>query len=129
MKNKRREFINLLPYILVGGFSYPISKFLLFSEEPNRRFSLPIKEIKDGITYLNPSQMFLYKNKNKITIYDAHCTHMGCILKFNTQTKQFNCPCHQSRFDIDGTKLKGPAKRGLDRIDFRVRDGVVFVGV
>ena len=112
---------------MVGGFSYPLTKFLFFSDKPNRKFSLPIKKIKDGITYLKPSQTFIYKNEDKITIYDAHCTHMGCILKFNEEIKQFNCPCHQSRFDIDGERLRGPAKRGLDRVEFRVRNRVIFV--
>jgi len=128
VKNKRREFINLLPYILVGGFGYPISKFLFFNDKPNRRFSLAVKEIKDGITYLKPSQTFIYKNQNQITIYDAHCTHMGCILKFNEEKNQFNCPCHQSRFDVDGIKLRGPAKRDLDRVDFKIKNRTVFVG-
>ena len=127
-KKIRRKFINLLPYILVGGFSYPLTKFLFFSEKPNRKFSLPIKEIKDGITYLKLSQIFIFKFQDNIKIYDSHCTHMGCILNFNSQTKQFNCPCHKSRFDIDGTKLKGPAKRDLDRVEFKIKNKTLYVG-
>lgn len=124
----KRKFINLLPYILAGGFTYPVSKFLFFSDNPNIKIVLPLKNINDGITNIQKSQIFVYKKENQIDVYDAHCTHMGCILNFNNKTEQFNCPCHKSRFDIDGTKLKGPAKRDLDKIAFKIKNKTLFIG-
>ena len=43
------------------------------------------------------------------------CTHLGCILRFNSAEGSWDCPCHGSRFDIDGTVLEGPATRPLQR--------------
>ena len=126
--NSRRNFVKLLPYALAGGFAYPIGKFIFFSDNPNQKIVLPLKNINDGITHLKQKQVFVYKKDNKIDIYDAHCTHMGCILNFNNKTNQFNCPCHKSRFDIDGTKLKGPAKRDLDKIAFRIKNKTLYIG-
>lgn len=128
LNSKRRNFVKLLPYALVGGFTYPISKFIFFSDNPNKKISLPLKNINNGITHLKEKQIFVYKKDDKIDIYDAHCTHMGCILNFDNQTKQFNCPCHKSRFDIDGTKLRGPAKRDLDKIVFKIKNKTLYVG-
>ena len=128
LRKKRREFLGFLPYVLVGSFSYPIGKFLFFSDNPDIKISLSLKNIDNGVTYLKQSQIFVYKKDEQIIVYDAHCTHMGCILNFNKEKKQFNCPCHKSRFDIDGTKLKGPAKRDLDRIIFKIKDKTLYIG-
>jgi len=128
LNHKRRNFVKLLPYTLVGGFTYPLGKFLFFSDNPNQKIVLPLKNINDGITYIQKSQIFIYKKENKLDIYDAHCTHMGCILNFNQAKQQFNCPCHQSRFDIDGTKLRGPANRDLDKIVFKIKSKTLYVG-
>jgi Rieske Fe-S protein len=45
------------------------------------------------------------------------CTHMGCLLRFNSAERSWDCPCHGSRFAVDGSVLEGPAVRPLDRRD------------
>jgi len=37
------------------------------------------------------------------------CPHMGCALKYNAQERSWDCPCHGSRFDENGTLLDTPA--------------------
>ncbi|WP_199433428.1 FAD-dependent oxidoreductase [Qaidamihabitans albus] len=43
------------------------------------------------------------------------CTHLGCLVRFNGAERSWDCPCHGSRFDVDGAVLEGPAVRPLQR--------------
>jgi glycine/D-amino acid oxidase-like deaminating enzyme/nitrite reductase/ring-hydroxylating ferredoxin subunit len=43
----------------------------------------------------------------------ADCTHLGCRLTFNTAERSWDCPCHGSRFDVDGRVIQGPAVTNL----------------
>jgi len=45
------------------------------------------------------------------TALSLTCTHLGCTLE--QKTDNFSCPCHGSRFDVNGKVLHGPATKGL----------------
>lgn len=45
----------------------------------------------------------------KLHSISARCPHMGCELAWNPDEKSWDCPCHGSRFDVDGKLLDNPA--------------------
>ncbi len=52
------------------------------------------------------------EHKKKHFVYTT-CPHMGCSLIFNEQEKTWDCPCHSSKFSIDGKCLKGPSTKDI----------------
>ncbi len=55
------------------------------------------------------------------------CTHLGCLPPWVDTNGQFECPCHGSKFNLDGSYIEGPAPRSLDRFRTTItfEDGTV----
>jgi nitrite reductase/ring-hydroxylating ferredoxin subunit len=50
-------------------------------------------------------------------IHSALCTHLKCVVQWNSAEKSWDCPCHGSRFDPYGKVLNGPAITDLEPIE------------
>ena len=59
---------------------------------------------------------FVVKNQGKVDVFAINCSHLGCSVALNTDAKTFDCPCHGSRFHLDGTVLHGPAAYPLSHL-------------
>jgi hypothetical protein len=59
-----------------------------------------------------------------ITELSAACTHVGCIVHWNSFEKCWDCPCHGSQFQPDGTVLNGPAITPLATVHKAEKDTV-----
>jgi len=56
---------------------------------------------------------------------NAVCTHLGCVVPWNKDAKQFQCPCHGSRYDFSGKVVRGPAPLSLALAHAEDADGKV----
>lgn len=57
---------------------------------------------------------------DEVHAVSSTCTHMGCLVSFNDVEREWECPCHGSRFALDGSVVQGPATSPLRR-----RSGIV----
>ena len=67
-------------------------------------------EIIDGIKYAIYTDIDGVKHK---VVYK--CPHLGCNLIFNEIDKTWDCPCHGSRYDIDGNVIQGPSSYSIKK--------------
>lgn len=52
--------------------------------------------------------------------FSAVCTHSGCLIN-KVADGTIDCPCHGSKFSLDGAVVNGPATRPLDTISVEVQ--------
>jgi len=71
----------------------------------------------DGKTYA------AYRDeKSELHLLSPVCPHTGCTVAWNPSEVSWDCPCHGSRFDIEGNLLNGPAMSGLEKIQINKPD-------
>ena len=67
--------------------------------------------------------MAVYRDTSGI-LHAVHpaCTHINCHVTWNNTEKSWDCPCHGSRFDMDGKVLTAPARKNLQPIALGAQD-------
>lgn len=63
---------------------------------------------KENVIFEKGLATYIDEKNVKHTVYNK-CPHLGCSLIFNEIEKTWDCPCHGSRFDIDGKPIFGPS--------------------
>lgn len=81
------------------------TRYILNKINPNMSYYDDNVKIK----FINGKRCGIYiDNNNKEHIVSNICPHMKCNLIFNYVDKTWDCPCHGSRFTIDGDVIEGP---------------------
>lgn len=70
----------------------------------------------------NGERLAAYRDEDgELHVLSAACTHLGCSVAWNSAEKSWDCPCHGSRFDVDGEVLHGPARSALPARELEVQ--------
>lgn len=90
-------------------------------------------------------------DKPSFTVISNRCAHLGCPVQpgglvLDDETKMvetkdktevrlipaipanWGCPCHGGSYDLEGNRIAGPPVRGLDRYEFSIRKGRLYLG-
>ena len=101
---------NLNKFLNMLGNNYKIGKTYI---------SLKLKkpQLKNAfVTKIDGVLCGVYISKSgKKHIVRNICPHLKCNLVFNSSDKTWDCPCHGSRFDIDGNLLEGPSVFSIEK--------------
>jgi glycine/D-amino acid oxidase-like deaminating enzyme/nitrite reductase/ring-hydroxylating ferredoxin subunit len=124
--NPLRELLDatrIKPFASAGAFlseniDYP--KHLLTDRLPGSLDGGPaaLAAIPPGegrVVSIEGERLAVYRNGNgQLGAVSPVCTHLGCLVHWNTTEKSWDCPCHGSRFDPHGRVLNGPAVSALE---------------
>jgi Rieske Fe-S protein len=58
------------------------------------------------VVFEKASGQYIVNGTKRLT---SVCPHRGCKLNYNSNSQEFVCPCHASKFNLQGQCLKGPA--------------------
>ncbi|MFD6994517.1 FAD-dependent oxidoreductase [Streptomyces sp. NPDC059943] len=71
-----------------------------------------------AVVRVNGQRCAVYRDADGVArAVSARCTHLGCLVAFNDAETAWECPCHGSRFGVDGSVLQGPAVHPLEKRD------------
>ena len=100
----------------------PIDRFTVGA--PPRRVDVIAPQVKDAWTSANDVLLgaaFIRRTApDKIEALSSVCPHLGCVVGWDETKSNFLCPCHDSRFAVNGDRLTGPSERGLDTLPVQV---------
>ena len=75
--------------------------------------------------------VYLSRRGNEVKCFNAICPHAGCFVAYSAERDLFQCPCHTSAFQEDGTRiLPSPSPRNMDALAVdpeRLKQGEVWV--
>jgi glycine/D-amino acid oxidase-like deaminating enzyme/nitrite reductase/ring-hydroxylating ferredoxin subunit len=68
-----------------------------------------------GIFELGGKNVGAFRDESgELHLVSAACSHMGCTVGWNEADRTWDCPCHGSRFALDGAVIHGPATQPLE---------------
>lgn len=75
--------------------------------------------------------VYLIRKGGEVQCFNAICPHAGCFVSFASDRKVFQCPCHTSAFNLDGSIIApSPSPRDMDQLDVdadKLKQGEVWV--
>ncbi len=109
----RRAFLWAAGLLLVAplpaAVGSMVDRFLAVRVRP-RRVVIP-PDLQNTVTFADG--VIVTREDGQVRAFSARCTHLGCLID-RTAVDLLVCPCHGSRFHLDGTVAAGPAVRPLE---------------
>lgn len=132
----RRNFLHacIAAMSAVGGalIAFPI---LSFFRLPKRiggatTIELPLADLSEDQAHYFDREgiqiVVIYTNK-EAKVFDAACTHLGCVVTWDPNDHVFRCPCHGAIFDEQGQPTSGPVNKPLKEIKFQIKDDKIII--
>jgi len=92
-----------------------------------RRFAIVADQVNVWNKYRNVPVGAVYLRRTgagQVLALNVTCPHAGCPVDFKAGTQSYLCPCHDSKFHLDGSlgDPKSPSPRGMDSLEVEIRN-------
>lgn len=101
-----------LQYTVAAALLYPLARFLGF-KVPRKPRKVEVHKSLKVTGFIVEHDFIIFAGEQGPWAVSRKCTHLGCRLNYRENEKSLLCPCHQSRFTIQGKRVAGPAQRNL----------------
>jgi glycine/D-amino acid oxidase-like deaminating enzyme/nitrite reductase/ring-hydroxylating ferredoxin subunit len=114
--SRLKPFTKLASF-LAENVDYPLHLLSDALKAPTARSLDEIGKGDGKIVRVEGRRVAAYRDEHgRLHTVSPICTHLGCHVAFNAAEKSWDCPCHGSRFGVDGSVLDGPAADPLEPI-------------
>ncbi|MGZ3427061.1 MAG: QcrA and Rieske domain-containing protein [Polyangia bacterium] len=110
-----------------GADWFALGKADAFSGDGPVRTEIEVRKTDGWRVSTAKQTVYVTRAGGKLQVLSAVCSHLGCVVPWDADSKQFVCPCHKGVFAPDGTRLSGPPPRGLDPLPTKVENGTLYV--
>jgi Rieske Fe-S protein len=93
--------------------------------------AVPLSDLREGerrLVILGENPVEVLRTGDSVRARMLRCTHMGCVVRWQAETREYWCPCHQGRYDADGNPIAGPPPRPLRAVPVAIRGSRVVLG-
>ena len=89
-------------------------------------FRNPLATFDDGET-ANTSAWVRRVSAQRFQVFAVNCAHLGCPVRWFSESQLFMCPCHGGIYYADGSRASGPPERGLFTYEQKVENGKLMI--
>jgi len=115
---RRKEYLD---WIAIGNVNdFPVGETKLIS------FQNPFSDPWDGATAKIPAYV-RHSAPGDFTVFAINCAHLGCPVRWFSESQLFMCPCHGGVYYADGSRASGPPERGLFTYELKLQDGKLLI--
>ncbi len=92
-------------------------------EPPKKVSAGTLGDHPEGTVHFSPEyKLYVIHRKRRLYALSAICTHLGCMTRYQRDSREIHCPCHGSRFSLEGEVLNGPAAEPLPRFPIALQE-------
>jgi cytochrome b6-f complex iron-sulfur subunit len=82
------------------------------------------------VNYSGGQLLIDHPSDTQFNAFTSICTHAGCTVSgYDTSNNQFVCPCHGSRFDVNGHVAQGPASASLQQFQTKFSNNLLTITI
>lgn len=136
--SQRRQFLYIIlgttAAFVTGLAAWPVWHYLLPGRKADAEAKIPVPR---GNVPLGKGYFFNFRGQPAVILQPAPgrfvalsavCTHLGCVVQWLPDKKEFLCPCHGGRFNAEGQVLGGPPPKPLALLPLTLEGDQLLVG-